>query len=178
MQVRMRGDHDVIGQRSVRRRGRLVLLLTAVMALVAGSCVEASPRAPLVAGPSGAGTAPEGHRRILVFSRTMGFRHDSIADGKAMLAREAPTWGIDTEFTEDPTAFTDENLARFGAVVFLSTTGDVLDEDHRRRSSGTSTPVAATSAYTPMPTPSTTGPSTADWSAPTSRATRFRSAHG
>ena len=64
--------------------------------------------------------------RILVFSRTAGFRHDSIPDGIRCL-REigAARWQVDA--TEDPATFTAERLRGYRAVVFLSTTGDVLD---------------------------------------------------
>ncbi|HEY5553210.1 MAG TPA: ThuA domain-containing protein [Opitutaceae bacterium] len=66
---------------------------------------------------------------ILVFSKTAGFRHDSIPDGIAMLWRIAgeEKWAI--EATEDAAAFTAENLARFDAIVFLSTTQDVLTDE-------------------------------------------------
>jgi cytochrome c len=73
---------------------------------------------------------------VLVYTRTLGFRHDVLGApgtfaGPALAAlRElaaADPGGGGVEFTEDPAAFTDGNLARFDAVVFLNTTGDVLD---------------------------------------------------
>ncbi|PPQ83462.1 hypothetical protein CVT25_007053 [Psilocybe cyanescens] len=66
--------------------------------------------------------------RILIYSATTGFRHDSIPT--AIAALKAKEGEIDTDFvaTEDPTQFTDDNLAGFDAVIFLSTTGDVLDD--------------------------------------------------
>ncbi len=64
--------------------------------------------------------------RILVFSRTAGFRHDSIPEGIACLKEiGAARWQV--EATEDPAAFTADRLRGYRAVVFLSTTGDVLD---------------------------------------------------
>lgn len=62
--------------------------------------------------------------RILIYSATTGFRHDSIPT--AIAALKAKEGEIDTDFvaTEDPTQFTDDNLAGFDAVIFLSTTGD------------------------------------------------------
>ncbi len=65
---------------------------------------------------------------VLVFTRTTGFRHDSIADGIAALTRVADEREWQLEHTEDAARFTEESLAAFDAVVFLSTTGDVLDE--------------------------------------------------
>jgi len=65
--------------------------------------------------------------RILVFSKTAGFRHSSIPNGKAAIIKLGQQNGFAVDTTEDATAFTQKNLARYAAVVFLSTTGDVLD---------------------------------------------------
>jgi type 1 glutamine amidotransferase len=65
--------------------------------------------------------------RVLVFSKTAGFRHSSIADGIAMLQTQAAANNFIVETSEDASAFNASNLARFKAVVWLSTTGDVLD---------------------------------------------------
>jgi cytochrome c len=65
--------------------------------------------------------------RVLVFSKTAGFRHSSIPDGIAAIRKLGAENGFAVDATEDATAFTSKNLARYRAVVFLSTTGDVLD---------------------------------------------------
>jgi hypothetical protein len=65
--------------------------------------------------------------RVLVFTKTTGYRHASIAAGVAALA---DAFTIDA--TEDAAVFTPENLARYGVVVFLNTSGNVLDDEHRR----------------------------------------------
>jgi len=65
--------------------------------------------------------------RVLVFSKTAGFRHQSIPDGiKAITKLGAGRFKVDA--TEDAAAFTADNLARYAVVVFLNTTGDVLDD--------------------------------------------------
>lgn len=64
---------------------------------------------------------------VLVFSRTTGFRHDSIPDGIAAIQSLGAAHGFSVDTTEDPTAFNDANLSRYQAVVFLLTTGDVLN---------------------------------------------------
>lgn len=64
---------------------------------------------------------------VLVFTRTEGFRHDSIPAGVAMLARLGGPMCFNITHTEDPAAFTASILSGFAAVVFLCTTGDVLD---------------------------------------------------
>lgn len=65
--------------------------------------------------------------RVLVFSRTAGFRHDSIPDGIAAVRQLGQQNGFDVDATEDATAFNDATLRQYQAVVFLSTTGNVLD---------------------------------------------------
>jgi type 1 glutamine amidotransferase len=65
--------------------------------------------------------------QVLVFSKTAGFRHGSISDGIALIQAlgTANDFGVDT--TENASAFTVANLAQYAVVVWLSTTGDVLD---------------------------------------------------
>ncbi|WP_402466312.1 ThuA domain-containing protein [Isoptericola aurantiacus] len=64
----------------------------------------------------------------MIFSKTEAFRHSSIPTGVAAVEQLATANGMTFESTEDATAFTPENLDHFDAVVFLSTTGDVLDD--------------------------------------------------
>lgn len=65
--------------------------------------------------------------QILVFTRTTGFRHDSIPDGVRAFKELGQQHNFQVTHTEDPTQFNSENLKRFRAVVFLNTTGDVLE---------------------------------------------------
>ena len=65
--------------------------------------------------------------RVLVFSKTAGFRHSSIEPGIAAVRKLGQENGFTVEATEDASAFNERNLRRFRAVVFLSTTGDVLN---------------------------------------------------
>ena len=64
---------------------------------------------------------------VLVFSRTAGFRHASIPDGIGALQALGAANGFEVTATEDPNAFGESGLAAYDAVVFLNTTGDVLD---------------------------------------------------
>ena len=77
---------------------------------------------------SSAGPGEPEEARILVFSRTAGFRHASIEPGIAALGQLADDAGFQLDATEDGDAFNPANLRRYQAVVFLSTTGDILDE--------------------------------------------------
>ncbi|MCW8384550.1 ThuA domain-containing protein [Streptomyces justiciae] len=79
-----------------------------------------------VSGPAASQGGDDG-KRVLVFSKTAGFRHDSIPEGIAAVRQLGETNGFTVDATEDAGAFTSGNLRRYDAVVFLSTTGDVLD---------------------------------------------------
>src|SRR5712675_3530546 len=68
------------------------------------------------------------HPRVLVFSKTAGFRHSAIGVGIAAVKKLGQENGFAVDATEDAGAFTSKNLARYRAVVWLNTTGDVLDD--------------------------------------------------
>ncbi|QHT67694.1 carbohydrate-binding protein [Rhodocytophaga rosea] len=69
----------------------------------------------------------KGDPRILVFSKTTGFRHASIEAGAAALMKLGTENGFKVDTTEDASKFTEANLKQYSAVVFLNTTQDVLD---------------------------------------------------
>lgn len=69
--------------------------------------------------------------RILVFSKTAGFRHESIKDGIAAIQQLGKEKGFQVDTTENALYFTEDSLAKYSAIVFLNTTGDVLD--HRQQ---------------------------------------------
>jgi type 1 glutamine amidotransferase len=73
--------------------------------------------------------APDGSYacRGLLFSRTAGFRHDSIPAAVSAFMDLQDAVGCELEASEEASQFTPESLARFHLVVFLMTTGDVLD---------------------------------------------------
>src|SRR5437667_9900035 len=76
----------------------------------------------------GAVSSPAAVPKVLVFTKTTGFRHASIPAAVQAVTTLGARNGFDVDATEDGGAFTDANLARYGAVVFLLTTGDVLDD--------------------------------------------------
>ncbi|XVU28169.1 ThuA domain-containing protein [Actinoplanes sp. CA-054009] len=84
----------------------------------------------LVAGFASPAAASGGHSRFsaLVFSKTAAFRHDSIPAGVAAIKQLGARNHFRVDATEDAAAFTDRNLARYDVVVWLSTTGDVLND--------------------------------------------------
>ena len=64
---------------------------------------------------------------VLVFSKTEGFRHGSIPEAKDAFLSMAIAQGFTADLTEDATDFNATNLAGYEAVVFLLTSGDVLN---------------------------------------------------
>lgn len=72
-------------------------------------------------------------KKILVFSKTAGFRHGAaIEAGKKTFMQ----FGVDNKFkidtTENADAFTASNLKQYTAVVFLCTTGNVLNDEQQQ----------------------------------------------
>ncbi|MFF3403631.1 ThuA domain-containing protein [Streptomyces sp. NPDC002659] len=65
---------------------------------------------------------------VLVFSKTAEFRHDSIGAGIQAIEDIGSANGFTVTATEDASTFTESGLAPYEAVVFLSTTGDVLND--------------------------------------------------
>lgn len=70
-------------------------------------------------------------KSMLIFSKTGGFLHESIPTAIAALKKLAAENNVLADFTEDATAFTDTNLARYDAIVFLLTTGHILNESQQ-----------------------------------------------
>lgn len=88
----------------------------------------ASPATDVGSASTSASTTAAKTPRILVFTRTAGYHHESIPVGVQTLRALAQAEGIAVTDSDDPALFDDASLSRFDAVVFLSTTGDVLDE--------------------------------------------------
>lgn len=88
----------------------------AVLALAVGLVVPGAP------------ASADAAYRVLVFSKTTGYRHGSIPDGIAAIQKLGRDHGFAVDTTEDSASFTDANLERYDAVVFLSTTGDPVTQ--------------------------------------------------
>ncbi|TDH25630.1 ThuA domain-containing protein [Segetibacter sp. 3557_3] len=92
-------------------------LLSVVLVAIVAMCVYA--------------TAPKKQRAkspaVLVFSKTKGFRHESIPSGIAAIKKLGVENNFTVTATEDSSMFTPDTLKNYQAVIFLSTTGDVLN---------------------------------------------------
>ena len=89
------------------------LLVAALGLLLLAACGESAPQ------------------RILVFSKTSGWRHESIPAAHETIRSLATEMGFVADSTEDSATFSDENLSKYDAVVFALTTEDVLDDDQQ-----------------------------------------------
>ncbi len=68
---------------------------------------------------------------LLVFTKTEGWRHDSIEAGIEAVMKLGQENGFSLTLTEDNSYFTPSNLSRYDAVLFLNTTLTVFDDEHR-----------------------------------------------
>src|SRR5688572_21458352 len=98
-------------------RKRLTAILLGLAVSIAGVAVA------LAAHPASAAPLT----RVLVFSKTAGFRHSSIGPGITAIQQLGAANGFTVTATEDANQFTTANLTQFQAVIFLSTTGDALN---------------------------------------------------
>ncbi|MFI7062252.1 ThuA domain-containing protein [Kribbella sp. NPDC050124] len=105
----------------LRRHGTVIRAL--VLALIAAVLVPLPAR------------AHPGHGdetfNALIFSKTAGFRHDSIPAGIQAITELAAANDFTVTATEDASMFNDTELAKYEVVIWLSTTGDVLNADQQ-----------------------------------------------
>ncbi len=68
-----------------------------------------------------------GKPRVLVFSKTAGYNHASIPDGIAAIDKLGSSNDFLVDTTKNAEMFNDDTLKQYSAIIFLCTTGDVLD---------------------------------------------------
>lgn len=66
-------------------------------------------------------------KSVLIFSKTTGFRHQSIPKGVVTVSKLMNDQKIKVQHTEDAAYFHADSLKKYDAVIFLNTTGDILD---------------------------------------------------
>lgn len=59
--------------------------------------------------------------RVLVYTATDGYRHDSIPTAIEVLGQQGPNYNVSFDFTEDRSRFTQDNLANYDGIMFVST---------------------------------------------------------
>ncbi|MEO9893154.1 ThuA domain-containing protein [Aurantibacter sp.] len=90
---------------------KIFLAITLVLGLLITSC----------------GNKREGKPKVLVFSKTMGFKHASIPTGIAAIQKLGAENGFEVDTTKNSDHFNEDNLKQYSAIIFLSTTMNVLD---------------------------------------------------
>ena len=104
-----------------RRRGFLdfggTVVLGLVLSILAHGVAGEQPAEPAFA--------------VLVFSKTAGYRHDSIPNGIAAIRALGEQNDFRVDASEDAAIFNNANLARYRVVVFLSTSGDVFNPEQQ-----------------------------------------------
>lgn len=112
-----------------------VLRLAPVLLVLACTLLHpvAACAAPAMAASAPRHSAAASTQRpaVLVFTRTTGWRHESIPQAVATLRELAGQAGLDIVHSEDPALFDDAGLSAFRAVLFANTTGEVLDPAQR-----------------------------------------------
>ncbi|WNJ19805.1 ThuA domain-containing protein [Pontibacter sp. G13] len=98
------------------KRGILILLLLAAVAFFGIRSIFFSGQSEI---------------HMLVFSKTEGYRHASIEPGIDALQKLGETHGFSVHATEDAAVFQEKELQKYNVVVFLNTTGDILNADQQ-----------------------------------------------
>ena len=98
------------------QRTRLIVVFGGLCLIVAGFGCANGARVSLAARPA-----------VLVFTRTTGYHHASIPAAVAAVRADGKLDGYGVTVTTDPRVFSAATLRRYRAVVFLLTTGTVLD---------------------------------------------------
>lgn len=68
-----------------------------------------------------------GDPKVLVFTKTAGFVHQSIPAGIAAIQKLGAENGFLVDTTTNAEWFNDDSLKQYSAIIFLSTTGNILD---------------------------------------------------
>jgi cytochrome c len=69
--------------------------------------------------------------KILVFSKTRGYHHNSIGVGNIAIKKLGVENDYDVDTTSNSTVFTEAGLKQYRAVIFLNTTGNILNGEQQ-----------------------------------------------
>ncbi|RIA08292.1 hypothetical protein OE09_0101 [Flavobacteriaceae bacterium MAR_2010_72] len=71
------------------------------------------------------------NNHVLVFTKTADFRHDSIETGVEMVMQMAEENAFEVTHSEDATMFENDRLKTYDLIIFLNTSGDILNENQQ-----------------------------------------------
>lgn len=103
----------------------LLFLFTALTLLIASCAADRQ------SSDSETTISSDAENRILVFSKTEGWRHDAIEAGQDALRKLGEENNVAVTVTEDSEMFNPESLSMFDAVVFLNTTATIFNDNQR-----------------------------------------------
>ena len=121
-------------QHGMRTAGRVTRRAALASVVALGLGAMAAPRAAaasVVPEFDERGALQQPPYRILAFTRTREYRHDSIPDAVMALQALGAEHGFAVDHIEDESVFADQQLASYRAVAFLLTTGDVLGAEQQ-----------------------------------------------
>lgn len=81
----------------------------------------------MLAACSGRSSTP----KILIFTKAQGYVHASIPKGVAAIIQLGKEKGFDVDTTSNAANFTEDNLKKYAALVFLSTTGNTMNAEQK-----------------------------------------------
>lgn len=68
-----------------------------------------------------------GKARVLVFTKTAGYHHESIPAGVAAIQKLGSQNNFEVDTTSNADWISEDSLGKYAALIFLSTTGDILN---------------------------------------------------
>lgn len=72
-----------------------------------------------------------GQFRALLFTKTAGFHHESINEGVTAIRKLGERHFFSVNWQENASIFNDRALENFDVVIFLNTTGDILNDEQQ-----------------------------------------------
>ena len=70
--------------------------------------------------------------KVFLFTKTAGWHHESIQEGVIAFKKMAERNNFDVDWQENTDFITEANLAKYQVIVFLNTTGDVLNDEQQK----------------------------------------------
>jgi len=70
--------------------------------------------------------------KALLVTITNGWRHESVHAGVLAIQQLGIKHFFDVVYFDDPKSFTDKNLEQYQVIIFLNTTGDILDSAQQK----------------------------------------------
>ena len=69
--------------------------------------------------------------KVLLFTKTDGFHHESINEGVTAIKQLANRNSFSVDWHENAVIFNEKGLEKYNAVIFLNTTGNILNEEQQ-----------------------------------------------